>query len=96
MATLSKAEKFKIMRRAELKSNTASIPIRWAKQAIVDAAQAIEDAVDGTVNITRSEVPVDPGAGFNVIVSGRIDAATTPHGLTFTNSEKKWLFAFAS
>ena len=94
MATLTISELRKIRNRAEAKANTTGIPIRWVKAAIHDTVQAIEDAIDGTINITRLEVPGGAGEGFNIIVSARIDAAAIPYGLTFTNAEKKWLFAF--
>ena len=94
MATLTTEEKNAIVKRAGVKSAAAGVSIRWVKQAIYDSAQAIEDAVSGDINLTRTEVPAGPGIGFNIVVSGRIDTAASPYGITFTNAEKKWLFAY--
>jgi hypothetical protein len=94
MATLTDAEKIKIIRRAHEKAHAAGVPVRWVKAALLDVVQTIQDAVDGTINIQKAECAAGTGTGFNVIVSDRIDVTATTHGLTFTTAEKKWLFAF--
>ncbi len=94
MAILTFDEKRKIRTRVEIKAIALGIPIRWVTTALHAGAQAIEDMLDGTINITRIEVPGGAGEGFDAIMAARIDAATLPHGLTFTNPEKKWFFAF--
>lgn len=94
MALLTESQYRRIRNRAEQKAHDSGVPVRWVKGAIHDAAQAIVDALDGTVPLTRSEVPAGGGIGFQVVMSARIDAATASHGVSFTNAEKKWLFAF--
>jgi hypothetical protein len=80
MATLTDEEKRKIRNAAERKANANSVSISWVKGAVNDAAQAIEDAISA--------------AAFQTQVSSDIDTATSSYGVTFTNQEKKWLFAF--
>lgn len=80
MATLTNDEKRKIRNAVERKANENDIPISWVKGAINEAAQAIEDAIS------------DPA--FQISVSDDIDTATSAYSITFTNQEKKWLFAF--
>lgn len=91
---LTLEEKQKIVKRAYQKAKTLDIPVRWVKDTLHEIAETIQDAVDGTVKLTRIEVPGGAGVGFNVLVSDRIDVVATTHGLTFSNAEKKWLFAF--
>jgi hypothetical protein len=93
MATLTNAEKRKIRNAVERKANKTDIPITWIKAAVHDAAQVIEDALSGDDPILRAECAPTVGTGFDGITSSRIDTATTPHGVTFTNQEKKWLAA---
>lgn len=80
MTILTNEEKRKIRNAAERKANQNDLPISWVKDAINDAAQAIEDAIS------------DPA--FQTSVSDGIDVATAPYSISFTNQEKKWLFAF--
>lgn len=79
MATLTVAEKQLLRNVAECKANEFDIPIRWAKAAINDSGQAVEIILDS--------------AAFKTSVSNAIDAASTPYGVTFTNTEKKWIGA---
>jgi hypothetical protein len=80
MTTLTNVELRKIRNRVERRANAAGAPIDWVKAAIHDAAQAIEDEISDTA--------------FRSQVSGAINTATTPHGITFTVAEKEWLFAY--
>jgi hypothetical protein len=94
MAALTDRQRRLIRNRAERKSQDLGVPVRWVKGAIHDAAQAIVDTLDGTVNLTRAEVPPGEGIGLPAILSARIDTATSAYGVTFTNPEKKWIVAF--
>ena len=78
MATLTTEEKVKIRNDMERKAAQEGIPVQWIKDAVNDAAQAIEDLI---INNATA-------------ISNAIDAASQPHGITFTADEKKWLVAF--
>lgn len=90
---LTAKQLFNLQREAESKSYATNSAIRWTKAALNAAVQAISDTLDGDVLLQRSEVSPS-GTGLPLIVSARIDAATSPFGLTLTNAEKKWLAAF--
>lgn len=94
MATLTTEERNKIRNAAERKANANDIPISWVKGAINDAAQVIEAALSGDIPIQRSECEPITGTSFEVIVSARIDVATVPYSVIFTNQEKRWIFAY--
>ena len=79
MATLTDTEKTTLRRAAARKAAATGTSVHWIKACIQDAGQAIEDILSG--------------ASFQNTVSSAIDAASTPYGVTFTVSEKKWLLA---
>ncbi len=62
-------------------------PVLWNKQQLIDAAQAVEDLLDGTTLIVAGDV----GKGLPAIFSEDIDTATSP--LVLTNPQKKKLAA---
>lgn len=77
MAALTDVEKRIIRNFLERKATDTQVPVSWVKAAVNDGAQAIEDLI-----------VANAGA-----ISSAIDAATTPHGVTFTAAEKKALVA---
>ncbi len=79
MATLTTDEKVKIRRAVARKAANIGVPVSWVKGAVNDSAQAVEDIL--------------ASAAFQTQVSDDIDTASTPYGVTFTNSEKKWIAA---
>lgn len=92
MANLTTEERTKIRRFMEQKANETAISVTWIKAAVNDASQAFEDLIDGTVVIADSEIPV-AGKSFKILSKERMDAASTPHGVTFTNVQLKWIAA---
>jgi hypothetical protein len=80
MATLTDAEKALIRRRIAKLARENDVPITWIKAAINDAAQAVEDILDS--------------AAFKSQTSTAMDTATQSYGITFTNTEKKWIGAY--
>ena len=79
MATLTDAEKIKLRNAVERKANALGIPQRWVKACLHGTVQAIEDVLDG--------------AAVRTAVSGAIDTAAAPYGVTFTTPEKKFIVA---
>ena len=80
MATLTQAEKVILRRVTARKAGEAGVPVRWVKACLHDAGQAIENILDSTA--------------FKAQVSDAIDSAASPYGVSFTNTEKRWLVAF--
>jgi len=79
MATLTTEERALIRRRIAKKAIEQDVDIAWVKGAVNDAAQAIEDILTSATLQTQ--------------VSGAIDAAASPYGVTFTAQEKRWIVA---
>lgn len=93
MAAMTTSQKTQIRQAASRKATQLGVPVDWVKDAINDAAQAIINTLDGDVPLQQSEIG-PTGTGFNVVMSNRIDNATSPYGFTFNVTQKKWLFAF--
>jgi len=80
MATLTTAEKDAVMKALARYARANDLPVTWVKDAVRDAAQAIED------ELTAAQATI----------SAAVDTATSPHGITFTGAQKKiigaWVF----
>jgi len=77
MAVLTTQELRRVRNHLEKKQNGAAIT--WSKSAINAASQAVEDLLDAP--------------STKAAISGAIDTALTPYGVTLTNAQKKWLVA---
>jgi len=92
MASLTAKEKALVRNFLERKALDTGIPVSWIKAAVNDASQVFEDLIDGTTPITDAEIP-GGGKSFKVLAKERMDTASIPHGVTFTNNELKWISA---
>ncbi len=77
MAILTETEKIMVMRFMEKLATQSGQPVDYIKDVIRDAAQAVEDLIDSST-----------GA-----ISNTINTATSPHGITLTANQKRWLVA---
>ena len=77
MATLTAIQKQQVRNWMEQKALLSNVPVTWVKAAVDAAAQAVEDLL--VSNATA--------------ISNAINAASTPHGVTFTVTQKRMLVA---
>ncbi len=77
MAILTETEKIMVMRFMEKLATQSGQPVDYIKDVIRDAAQAVEDLIDSST-----------GA-----ISNTINTATSPHRITLTANQKRWLVA---
>lgn len=78
MAALTETERVKVRRGIEKWANDNGVPVSWVKAAVNDSAQAVEDAIQA----------------IKADVANDIDAASQPHGVTFTAAQKKVIAAW--
>lgn len=77
MATLTTEERRQIRNYMERYANANNIPIAWVKAAVNDSAQAFEDWL----------------VANQASASAAVQAAASPHGITWTNAQLKQLGA---
>jgi ABC-type molybdate transport system ATPase subunit len=77
MAVLTDAEKLKVMQFMEGLADASGVPVDYVKAVIRDAAQAVEDLLTASTGM----------------ISTTINTATSPHGITLSADQKRWLVA---
>jgi len=92
MADLTPQERTQLRQFMAQKATADGTPIAWVKAAVNDTGDALANLFDGTTVLTAADFT--PSRSLQSYSVELINTNSQPHGVTFTNPQKKWLGDF--